>query len=391
MQVDHLNWRHLWALPHVVQSGSVSAAARAVNLTQPAITQGIAKLEAQLAVPLFERTQGAMVATPAARLFAERAENALRLLGSKRATAAQIRAFVALARHGSYAVAAQATGLAEASLHRAVSDLSLTMGARLIERRGRGVALTTRGASIARNFRLALAELRSGLVEIAALEGREVGQIVVGAMPLSRARLLPNAVARFQREHPGVGFAVAEGSRAELIGPLRDGEIDMMLGALRDAAPGGDLRQMPLFEDRPAILARSGHPLAGRDRPLSPAELNGFPWIVSAEGTPLRTLWQRMFATAGLVPPPVPIECGSVMTIRQLLIQGDYLTLLSADQVAVELEAGWLVRIGPAPCDVVRTIGITTRTDWRPSPMQARFVATLFEEAESIIGSTKTS
>ena len=384
MKEDHLNIRHLMAMTAVVRSGSISAAARSVNLTQPAITQGIAKLEAQLGASLFDRLAGGMAPTPAARLLVSRADNALRLIGSKHATAAQIRAFVALARTGSYAAAALSTGLAEASLHRAVADLSLAMGSRLVDRRGRGVMLTRRGTEIARNFRLALAELRSAIAEIAALRGLEVGQIVIGAMPLSRARLLPNAIAAFYRQHPEVDLAIAEGSHAELIGPLRDGDIDFMIGALREPSPGADLHQMPLFDDRPVILARPGHPLVARQGQLKPVDLLSYPWIVAAEGTPLRTLWRRMFESVPVIPPHVPIECGSVITIRQLVVQTDFLTVLSPDQVAVELEAGWLVKLGDAPGDVRRTIGITCRADWRPTPMQERFITDLTQQARYV-------
>ncbi|HCO46729.1 MAG TPA: LysR family transcriptional regulator, partial [Erythrobacter sp.] len=42
-----------------------------------------------------------------------------------------------LARTGSYSAAAQLAGVAPASLHRAVADLSLALGERLVERRGR--------------------------------------------------------------------------------------------------------------------------------------------------------------------------------------------------------------------------------------------------------------
>jgi DNA-binding transcriptional LysR family regulator len=55
-----------------------------------------------------------------------------------------------------------ATGVREASLHRAVADLSIGIGQRLVERRGRGIALTARGHVLARRFRLAEAELRAG-------------------------------------------------------------------------------------------------------------------------------------------------------------------------------------------------------------------------------------
>ncbi|MDT7532057.1 LysR family transcriptional regulator [Sphingobium sp. SA2] len=128
MQVDQFNIRHLAAMAAVVEQGSVSLAARAVNLTQPAVTQGIAKLEAQLGAALFERRPGGMVPTPVALRFKPRVDVALRLIGSSPVTAAQIRAFVALARGGSYAAAAVQAGVAEPSLHRAVGDLGLALG-----------------------------------------------------------------------------------------------------------------------------------------------------------------------------------------------------------------------------------------------------------------------
>jgi len=370
------NSRHLRAMVAIVASGRVSSAARAVNLTQPAVTQGLAKLEAQIGMALFHRRPDGMVATDAAHILARRAEAALRRIGNRHATGAQIRAFLALADAGGYATAATATGLSEASLHRAVGDLSVNLGQRLVERRGRGIALTARGMVVARNFRLALAELRSGIAELAALHGREVGRIVIGAMPLSRARLLPRAISLFHARHPQVDLTIVEGSHAELVGPLRDGEIDLLVGALRADAPDG-IAQQPLFDDRPIIIGRADHPLAANGGTIDAGDLVSYPWIVPAPGTPLRTLWASMFATAGVAPPHVPIECGSVIMVRQILIDSDFLTLLSTDQVRVELEAGWLAAIGDVPGDIGRTIGISTRDDWRPTTLQQRFIETL--------------
>lgn len=380
MNPDQINIRHLAAMAAIVEQGSVSMGARVVNLTQPAVTQGIAKLEAQLGLPLFDRQPRGMVPTPAALRLAPRVGEALRLIGSSRVTAVQVRAFVALARAGSYAAAAVDVGVTEPSLHRAVGDLALAMGYRLVDRRGRGLALTRQGALLARRLRLALAELRSGLEDLADLKGQEAGRIVVGAMPLSRARLLPDAIARFRADFPQVNISVYEGSHAELVGPLRDGEVDMMIGALRDPSVEVDLAQKRLFEDRPTIWARAGHPLeAGWDADA----LRRYPWILPPEGTPLRQLWRRMFDALGGTLPPVPIECGSVMTIRQLLVGGDYLTLLSIDQLALELDAGLVIDIGPAPGAVSRTIGLTARADWRPTRLQQRFM----DAVEASVGS----
>jgi DNA-binding transcriptional LysR family regulator len=86
---------------------------------------------------------------------------------------------------------------------------------------------------------------------------------------------------------------------------------------------------------------------------------------------------------AGRDPPAAPIECGSVLVVRQVLRDSDFLTLLSPDQVALEIEAGVLTTIGPPLPDSRRTIGITTRHGWRATSAQARFIELLGEAAET--------
>lgn len=372
MSGPDLNLRHLRAVAAIHRHGTISAAAREVNLTQPAITQGIARIEQQIGLPLFERSTGGMSPTPAADAFVPRIDAALARIASPRVTAAQVRAFGALARAGSYSAAARDLGISEASLHRAVRDLSVALGRDLVERRGRGVSLTRRGVARARDFALANAELAAGIEELAALAGHETGRVAIGAMPLCRARLLPAAIARFHARYPHYTVVVAEGSHTELVGPLRDGELDLLIGALRDPSPGADLHQRALFEDRPVVIGRADHPLAGTSPSLE--ALAAYPWSVAAPGAPLRDHWEAMFASAGVAVPRVPVECGSVIAIRQLMMSSDFLTLLSPDQVAVELEAGWLAVLRPAPPAIVRTIGVTTRTGWRPTPLQRAFL-----------------
>lgn len=372
MNVWQINLRHVRAAAEVYRLGTVSAAAGSVSLTQPAITQALAKLEAQLGVSLFERRPDGMEPTAAARLLVPRVEAALAQIASPRVTMAQLRALIAIADAGSYPGASAATGLAQPSLHRAVNDLSVVLRKPVTERRGKGLALTDTGYRLVRAFRLARAELEAALAEIEGLKGRETGRIAIGAMPLSRARLLPAAVTAFYRKHPHFRIAIAEGSWSELIEPLRDGDLDLLIGALRDPSPGEDLVQTPLFDDRPVILGRKGHPLCGA--PPDMAALARYPWTVAPPGAPLRAQWDRMFREAGVAPPSVPVECGSVITIRQILLDSDFLTLLSPDQVAVELEAGWLAKVCDAPAGLVRTIGITTRSGWRPTAMQQAFL-----------------
>ncbi|MBB3911167.1 LysR family transcriptional regulator [Sphingomonas desiccabilis] len=393
MTADQLNLRHLRATLAVIRHGSVSAAAAEVALSQPALTQGLAKLEAALGTSLFERRHDGMLVTEAGRIIGARVEAAAAFLqegmrvlrrrqgarGFQRAdlllTMTQIRALVATAREGSFAGAARACGVSQPAIHGAIRDTERLCGLALVERRGRGIVLTSAGARLARAGRLALGELGSALDEIAALGGERRGRIAIGAMPLARAWLLPTAIARHHAEAPDMRFDVAEGSHAELIEPLRDGEFDVLVGAIREPSPGPDVVQEALFDDRLAIFGRAGHPLAGTQPDV--AGLAQQPWLAPREGTPLRSRWEEIFTSAGVPLPAVRIECGSVMMLRGLMLEGHHLTLLSPDQLWLELRSGLLCEIAPAPAPAHRTIGLTTRAGWRPTDAQESFLATL--------------
>jgi LysR family transcriptional regulator, regulator for genes of the gallate degradation pathway len=166
MNVWDFNLRHLRAVAKIAELGTMKAAAQAVNLTQPAITQALSRIESILGIPLFERRHNGMAQTPSAEIFVPRVEAALAHIASPHVTMSRFRALLALADTGSYSGAGHETGLSLPSLHRAVNDLALSLRRPLVERRGKIVLLTDTGMQMARGFRLARVELETGLAEL---------------------------------------------------------------------------------------------------------------------------------------------------------------------------------------------------------------------------------
>jgi hypothetical protein len=64
------------------------------------------------------------------------------------------------------------------------------------------------------------------------------------------------------------------------------------------------------------------------------------------------------------------------MVLRGLMLEDDWLTLMSRDQFLFEQRAGLLAEIPGAGATLRRRIGFTTRDDWYPTRLQADFVAT---------------
>jgi LysR family transcriptional regulator of gallate degradation len=182
--------------------------------------------------------------------------------------------------------------------------------------------------------------------------------------------------------------SVVEGSWRELVEPLRDGAIDLMIGALRDPPAPPDLVQAPLFQDRLIVVSGPGHPLARHPNPTM-AMLGCYPWIVGPEGSPLRLLWEQLFAQQER--PAHPIACGSVMAIRGILRETTCLTLLSPEQVLMEVRAGILAQVGAPLSRMVRTIGITRRAGWRPTSAQSLLLRLLHDAGETQNSSSDTA
>jgi DNA-binding transcriptional LysR family regulator len=137
--------------------------------------------------------------------------------------------------------------------------------------------------------------------------------------------------------------------------------------------------QEALFDDRLVIVAGRRHELA-KARATSLEQLASYPWVVARPGAPLLRLWRALFEDAGVPVPDAPVTCGSVMLIRGLLAESDFLTLLSPHQIGGQ---GDLVAIGDPIEKTRRPIGLTTRADWRPPPAQQRFILLLRDLTEA--------
>lgn len=388
------NLRHLRVFDAVAALGSISAAAPRVFLSQSAITQAISRLERRLDMRLFERQPDGMHLTEAGRCWQARVTRCLQYLqeglrdslrqhiaSGRRSsqalpallTTTQLKALIAVEKSGSFSLAGRQQNISQSSLHRAVRELEQLMDLRLFERDGREVRSTRACQLLARAVRLAFAELRQGLYELAALGHQEVGRIELGSMPLARTSLLPEVIKAFSADHPDIRISVMDAPYDDLLHHLRHGELDFLIGALRLPSPVEDIDQEALLSPPLTVVGRRGHPLAG-DRLPDVATLARQAWVIPRPGTPTRQFFDNLFLEAGLDVPHRLVETSSQMLIRELLRGSDFLTLISSHQIEHELQEG-ILEVLPYPLEHThRPIGLTLRRDWRPTPLQSEFL-----------------
>ncbi len=379
------NLRHLRIFLAVCDTASISRAAALCNVSQPAVTQVIGKLERVAGQPLFLRRPRGMFMTAAGQALAGRVTRAFayldRALGDLNprlrltATAAQLQALIAMREAENFTLAARRLGLAQPTVHRAVTQLVQEAGRPLFERTSYGMIATRPAHALAQAARLAFAELEQAEADLADMLGREVGRIVVGAMPLSRSHILPRTIARFRVGRPTLPVKALDGPYDDLMAGLRRGEVDFLVGALRDPSPIGDIEQERLFDDVLVMVARPDHPLAREDA-LALDDLARFPFVVSTEGTPTRRAFDRLFERAGCRPQSL-IETGSMILMRELMRISDHIGCISRLQVEAELALGAMIVLPFAMEDTARPIGLTLRSGWVPTAAQREFLDAL--------------
>ncbi|MFC5478264.1 LysR family transcriptional regulator [Massilia suwonensis] len=384
--MTELSLRHLHAFRVVAATGGIRRSSSSLFRASSAVTRSVATLEGQLAVQLFERKGSGMLATAAGetvRLRADRIDaelqavrdDALRfqdrhgrkvggieaLLNERRLQAATL-----LAEMHHMPTVAHAMGTSQSAVSQAVARLEDMLGQPLFLRTAHGMLPTDAGRRWVERFGRVLAELRHIPEDIAALAGVVQGTVTIGALPLARTRLLPLAIASVLQRHPRLQVSSLESPYGELTAGLLGGRIDFIVGALR-SNPGDAFSAEPLFEDKAALVARAGHPLA-RKKKLTLADLEGYPWVLSRPGAPLRESLVQFFERQGMAPPQPTVETGDLALLRGLLMSSDMLTVLSAHQLHYEVATGQLAVLPFEMPGLERSIGVMTRKGTHLAP-----------------------
>src|SRR5262245_47136032 len=172
------NLRHLHVLREVARLRSVSAAARLVHISQPAVTQAISGLERFFGSALLVRGSTGVSPTPAGEACLVRIERVfsqlrdavaevMRGAGGERTVidvgrlvrSVQLDGLGAVVEHGTFSDAARARHVSQPSIHRAARALERHLGVPLFEKTSFGVTPTREAEKLARRARLAFAEI----------------------------------------------------------------------------------------------------------------------------------------------------------------------------------------------------------------------------------------
>jgi molybdate transport repressor ModE-like protein len=232
--------------------------------------------------------------------------------------------FRAVAHRRSFSQAARELALSQPSVSNQVAALEREIGARLLERRPGGLALTREGEillehadAIAERFELAATQLATAAQGVRA-------RLSIGAFPTALAGFVPAAIARLRVRFPGTRVRVAEGSD-DLPARVRSGELHLAVtfedtGRPSEEPPG--LERRDLLHERFMVALAPDHRLARRAT-VRLSDLGDDDWVAAdTEG-----LIVRACRAAGFEPNLISITSDQ-LAIRALIARGLAVTLV---------------------------------------------------------------
>lgn len=373
----------------IARRGSISRAADDLFRTQSAVTRSMHDLEAELGVTLYERRYNGMVLTEYGKRLLPRAQKTIedlravpgllfKLKERPSPTAREtiepvwlfntrrLDIFLRLYKMNHTQTVAEQLHITQPAVSAALKILEKGAGTALFRRTPEGVKPTEAADIIYPNISLAMNELDYIRDDIAACNGLLTGHVRLGALPLSRAQILPQSIAAFLAQHPSITIKTNESPYEALLSELRAGNIDFIIGALRNHEPHSDIKSEVLFQEDIVITSRAGHPLLTSDR--WPDCLENAQWILPRAQTPSRLMMDKAFSAIGIAPPAPQVETGDAAMVRGLLLHTDMLAVVSSTQMAYEVENGILAILPVTLPNTRRGIGITLRASGLLSP-----------------------
>ncbi|CAM5499098.1 LysR family transcriptional regulator [Streptomyces fimicarius] [Streptomyces griseus] len=217
---------------------------------------------------------------------------------------ARLRALHAVSVHGSVAGAAAALGYTPSAISQQITKLERETRTTLLERRGRGVALTEEALRLAGTAQRLLAIMEQAETELEERRGLPTGRLTIAAFASAARGLLPGVLAGLDRDHPALDVRLDEVDPHLSVDLAAKGVVDLAVAHDWDIAPlpaPEGLAQAVIGVDRCDLLVPRGHALAGRDG-VRREELARERWICQPPGTVCHDWLVRTLRTAGHEP-----------------------------------------------------------------------------------------
>lgn len=293
-----------------------------------------------------------------------------------------LQCFLEVARSGSVVRAADRLAVTQPAISKTIRELEGTLDVELFDRSGRELTLTKTGKVFLRYAGASMTALMQGVDSLAQARMGGESAIRVGILPTVAARIIPRAVRLFKEGNRTL-VSLETGANDTMLGQLRVGELDLVVGRLAQPDQMTGLSFAYLYSEKVAFVVRAGHPLL--DEPdFTLDRIRDYTVLYPIEGSIIRPYVERFLIANGVGAIPDRIETVSNAFGRVYVRETDAIWIISHGVIAMDSAEGALVELPVETEDTLGPVGLTTRAGDPLSPAAQMFVDAVREAAADI-------
>lgn len=207
------------------------------------------------------------------------------------------------ADRGSLSAAAEALAITPSAASQQIARLESEAGQPLVERLPRGIRLTDAGEAMAARGRRIHREMRGAQADLDSFARLDRGELRMASFPTASSSVLPLALTRFSRKHPGVRVTVRSSLLVGLLDFLHSGEVELaILWEYEWNRVADESLVVTHLLDDPTVLVVPANSELLEQPSVELSELSGQKWITRADNHPVGEVLHRSCRLAGFEP-----------------------------------------------------------------------------------------
>ena len=286
----------------------------------------------------------------------------------------QLEALVNLVEERSFSRAAKRMYLTQPSLTKHIRNLEDALGAKVVDRASRALTLTPEGRLVCDYARRILKLREEAADRVMRLRDAESGDIRIAASTIPATYILPNTIGGFRKRYPGIRTTVRTADSSEVIEMILENEAEV--GFVGKRPPAGKLVAEALWKDRLVLAVPAAHPLAKR-RGVRLREIEKEPFVIREKGSGTRETIENCLRDGGrpgLVHLNAVVELGSSEAVKEGILAGLGISVISAHAIRRELKSGLLAALSIDECRMERSFYLIYRRQFDLMAHHKRFI-----------------
>ena len=253
----------------------------------------------------------------------------------------QLRAFVTLARTGSFTLTARELHLSQSAVSHSMKALEGEVGCRLLDKLGKKAVLTQAGEQLLVRATSIIAEMAAARAELGRLGKWGQSRLRLGASTTACQHILPGVLREFKDSFPNCAISIEPGDTPEMIDALHAHKIDLAVNL--EPKRGEPLDFRPLFTDELHFILSPEHPWARAGR-VNRGEIARQDYILYKRKSYTSAMIEAYFREDDIVLFS-QLDMGNMEAIKELVKVGLGVSILAPWTAKTELDEGSLVAL----------------------------------------------